>query len=320
MTDLVLAFADDVARPEAAGRTPAVPVPLTQLGTIPRMLPFIDPIFVPGDRPERVQKAVDLGVDAVIIDFEDAVAPAQKATARQLTSDLLRELRSGCSIAVRVNGLENHDALVADIEALRPCWDAVDAVMLPKADSPDQIRQLEEMLAAAGSQTSILPLVETARGVEDAVGIAGASPRVATLVLGPADLSSELGVVPTPEGLELLMARSRLVLACAATGRARPIDGPWLVLNDEAGLATSARQARLLGFGGKASIHPQQLTTIRAAFSPSAEEVAWAQEVLAAFEESLTAGVGAVKLSDGTFIDAPVAERARSILRSSKAQ
>lgn len=114
------------------------------------------------------------------------------------------------------------------------------------------------------------------------------------------------------------MARSRLVLACAAAGRAKPIDGPWLVLGDEAGLAESAQRARLLGFGGKAAIHPQQLATIRQAFSPSAEELAWAQEVLETFEESLAAGVGALKLADGTFIDAPVADRARSILRASK--
>lgn len=282
------------------------------------MLPLIDPLFVPGDRPERVHKAVDLGVDAVIIDFEDAVAPARKATARQLTAELLRELRPGCGIGVRINGLDDPDAVAADIEALQSCWAIVDAVMLPKAGSPDQVRQLDELLAKAGSQASILPLVETAQGIEDAVRIAAASPRVATLVLGPADLSAELGVVPTPAGLELLMARSRLVLACAAAGRARPIDGPWLVLNDDTGLAESARQARLLGFGGKASIHPQQLAAIREAFSPSAEEVAWARQVLDAFEESLEAGVGAVKLADGTFIDAPVADRARSILRSSK--
>lgn len=282
------------------------------------MLPFIDPIFVPGDRPERVQKAVELGVDAVIIDFEDAVAPAQKATARQLTADLLQKLRPDCSIGVRVNGLDSPDALAADIEALRRCWAAVDAVMLPKAGSPDQIRQLEELLTKAGSQASILPLVETAQGIEDAVRIAAASPRVATLVLGPADLSADLGVVPTPEGLELLMARSRLVLACAAAGRARPIDGPWLVLNDDRGLAEAARQARRLGFGGKAAIHPQQLAAIREAFAPSAEEVAWARQVLDAFDESMEAGVGAVKLADGTFVDAPVAHRARSILRSCK--
>ena len=282
------------------------------------MLPLIDPLFVPGDRPERVHKAIDLGVDAVIIDFEDAVAPARKATARQLTAELLQELRPGCGIGVRINGLEDPDAVAADLEALQSCWATVDAVMLPKASSPDQIRQLEELLTKAGSQAAILPLVETAQGIEDAVRIAAASPRVATLVLGPADLSAELGVVPTPAGLELLMARSRLVLACAAAGLARPIDGPWLVLNDDSGLAESARQARLLGFGGKASIHPQQLAAIREAFSPSADEVAWARQVLDAFEESLEAGVGAVKLADGTFIDAPVADRARSILRSSK--
>jgi citrate lyase subunit beta/citryl-CoA lyase len=280
--------------------------------------PLIDPLFVPGDRPERVHKAVDLGVDAVIIDFEDAVAPAQKATARRLTADLLQELRPDCSIGIRVNGMEDPDALAADIEALRSCWSTVDAVMLPKAGSPDQVRQLEELLAKAGSGASILPLVETAQGIEDAARIAAASPRVATLVLGPADLSAELGVVPTPEGIELLMARSRLVLACSAAGRARPIDGPWLVLNDETGLAESARQARRLGFGGKAAIHPQQLAAIREAFSPSAEEVAWARSVLDAFDESMEAGVGAVKLADGTFVDAPVADRARSILRSSK--
>src|SRR5687767_5553210 len=168
------------------------------------MLPLIDPIFVPGDRPERVQKAVELGVDAVIIDFEDAVAPARKATARQLTADLLQALRPDCRIGVRVNGLEDPDVLSADIEALRSCWAAVDAVMLPKAGSPDQIRQLEELLTKAGSQASILPLVETAQGIDDAVRIAAATPRVATLVLGPADLSAELGVVPTPHGLELL--------------------------------------------------------------------------------------------------------------------
>jgi citrate lyase subunit beta/citryl-CoA lyase len=280
--------------------------------------PLIDPLFVPGDRPERVHKAVDLGVDAVIIDFEDAVAPAQKATARRLTADLLQELRPDCSIVIRVNGMEDPDALAADIEALRSCWSTVDAVMLPKAGSSDQVRQLEERLAKAGSGASILPLVETAQGIEDAARIAAASPRVATLVLGPADLSAELGVVPTPEGIELLMARSRLVLACAAAGRARPIDGPWLVLNDGTGLAESARQARLLGFGGKAAIHPQQLAAIRDAFAPSAEEIAWARDVINAFESSLTTGVGAVKLADGTFVDAPVADRARSILRSSK--
>ncbi|HEV8623103.1 MAG TPA: CoA ester lyase [Acidimicrobiia bacterium] len=282
------------------------------------MLPLVDPLFVPGDRPERVRKAVELGVDAVIIDFEDAVAPGQKAMARQVTADLLRELRTGCCVLVRVNGPGDPDLLAADVEALHPCWVAVDGLVLPKAESPDQVRHLEALLVSAGSQASVVPIVETARGVENAVRLAAASPRVATLVFGSADLSAELGVVPSAEGLELLMARSRVVLACAAAGLARPIDGPWLVLDDDAGLAESARQARRLGFGGKAAIHPQQLAAIREAFSPTADEVAWARRVLDAFDASLESGVGAVKLADGTFVDAPVADRARSILRSSK--
>ena len=113
--------------------------------------------------------------------------------------------------------------------------------------------------------------------------------------------------------------RSRVVMACAAAGLARPIDGPWLNLDDETGLEVSARHARRLGFGGKTAIHPRQLPAIRAAFAADADEVAWARRVVAAFEEAEGAGVGAVRLADGTFVDAPVADRARSILRASGA-
>jgi citrate lyase subunit beta / citryl-CoA lyase len=279
---------------------------------------MVDPLFVPGDRPDRVEKAVGQGADAVIIDFEDAVAPARKALARELTAGVLVRARPACRVLVRVNGFGSPDDLAADVEALRPCWSAVDAVVLPKTESPEQIRHLDGLLAAAGSPAGVVAILESARGIEDAAVIAAASARVATLLFGSADLSAELGVVPTPEGVELLMARSRVVLACAAAGLAKPVDGPWLILDDAAGLAESARQARRIGFGGKAAIHPQQLAAIRRAFAPTADEVDWARRVLAAFEESVAAGVGAVKLDDGTFIDAPVADRARSILRCSQ--
>lgn len=280
------------------------------------MGPLVDPLFVPGDRPDRVEKAVEQGADAVIIDLEDAVAPAQKPAARELTADLLRRLRPDCRVLVRVNGPGEPAVLAADVEGLRRCWAAIDAVVLPKTESPEQVRHLDVLLGGAGSTAAVVPIVESARGIEEAVAIASASPRVATLLFGSADLSAQLGVVPTAEGSELLMARSRVVLACAAAGLAKPVDGPWLVLDDDAGLAESARQARRLGFGGKAAIHPQQLAAIRDAFAPTADEVDWARRVLVAFEESEAAGVGAVKLPDGTFVDAPVADRARSILRS----
>lgn len=274
----------------------------------------VAPLFVPADRPDRVEKALKLGVDAVIVDLEDAVAPAQKAFARKALAELLGGTTPECGVYVRVNGPGEPELLAADIEALTPCWTAVDGVVLPKAESADDVHCLDRLLPAK----RLVPIVESALGVENAPSIAGASASVVTLVFGVADLSAELGVVPSADGLELLAARSRLVLACAQARIAKPIDGPWLVLDDEAGLTASAAHARRLGFGGKAAIHPAQLRAIRAAFAPTADEVAWARRVVAAFEAADEAGVGAVRLDDGTFIDAPIAARARSILHASK--
>lgn len=276
----------------------------------------VAPLFVPADRPDRVEKALKLGVDAVIIDLEDAVAASQKAFARKALAELLGGTTPACAVYVRVNRPGEPELLAADLEALTPCWEAVDGVVLPKAESADDVHRLDRLLPGP---THLAPIVESALGVENALSIARASESVATLVFGVADLSAELGVVPSADGLELLAARSRLVLACAQARIAKPIDGPWLVLDDEAGLATSAAHARRLGFGGKAAIHPAQLAAIRAAFAPSADEVAWARRVVAAFEKADQAGVGAVRLDDGTFVDAPIAARARSILHAAKA-
>lgn len=274
------------------------------------MASLVAPLFVPADRPDRVEKAIKLGGDAVIVDLEDAVAPARKALARELAAEVLSGTTPECAVYVRVNGPGDPGLLTADIEGLAPCWSVVEGIVLPKAEAADQIRRLDGL--APGK--AVIPIVETALGIANAATIAAASPHVLTLLFGLADLSAELGVVPTADGLELLTARSLVVLACAAARVARPIDGPHLNLEDEPGLGVSARQARRLGFGGKAAIHPRQLPAIREAFAPSAEELAWARRVMAAYSESERAGIGAVKLDDGTFVDVPVAERARSIL------
>jgi citrate lyase subunit beta / citryl-CoA lyase len=274
--------------------------------------PLVDPLFVPADRPDRVEKAMKLGVDAVIVDLEDAVAPAAKAAARAALAELLAMVgpAPGCAVLVRVNGRQP-DLLEADVAGLEGCWPAVAGVVVPKAESADDVRSVGARLPPG---LPLLPIIESALGVEQAPAIATATPQVATLVFGPADLSAELGVVPSADGPELLYARSRVVLACALARIARPVDGPWLVLGDEAGLEASAAQSRRLGFGGKAAIHPAQLPAIRAAFAPTADEVGWARRVVAAFDAAEAGGVGAVRLDDGTFIDAPVAARARSIL------
>jgi len=276
---------------------------------------LVDPLFVPADRPDRVEKAMTLGAGAVIIDLEDAVAPSGKAAARQAVVEVLRSVRPVCPVYVRVNRPGEPDILAADVDGLAPCWPVVDGVVVPKAESPADVHRVAGLLPGK----RLLPIVETAAGVEHAPLIAAATPDVATLVFGVADLSAELGVVPTADGLELLAARSRLVLACAIARVGKPVDGPWLVVGDEEGLAASAAHARRLGFGGKAAIHPAQLPVIRAAFAPTADEIGWARRVLAAFDVARRDGVGAVQLDDGTFIDVPVAERARSILRASGA-
>jgi citrate lyase subunit beta/citryl-CoA lyase len=275
----------------------------------------VDPLFVPADRPDRVAKAMGEGVDAVIVDLEDAVAAANKATARDLVVELLRDIAADrpCAVLVRVNSRSDGGHLERDIEALRPCLDAVDGLVLPKVESAGDLRHLSGLLARP---VPVIPLVETARGIDQAVEIAAATPAGGTLLFGPADLSAELGVVPSPDGLELLVARSHVVMACALARLPKPIDGPYLVVGDEDGMATSARHARRLGFGGKAAIHPRQLAAIRAAFAPTPDEVAWARRVVAAYEEAVRAGIGAVRLEDGTFVDVPVAERARAILRT----
>jgi citrate lyase subunit beta / citryl-CoA lyase len=274
------------------------------------MASLVAPLFVPADRPDRVEKAIKLGADAVIVDLEDAVAPARKALARELAAEVLSGATPECAVYVRVNGPGDPALLAADVEGLAPCWSAVDGIVLPKAEAADQIRHLDALLPGKG----VIPIVETAVGIANAATIAAASPRVVALLFGVADLSAELGVVPTADGLELLTARSLVVLACAAARIAQPIDGPYLNLDDEPGLGVSARHARRLGFGGMAAIHPRQLPAIREAFAPSAEELAWARRVLAAFSEAERAGIGAVKLEDGSFVDLPIAQRARSIL------
>lgn len=278
-------------------------------------------LFVPGDRPDRIDKAVAAGADAVVIDLEDAVAHSAKTVARGLAIEAGAAVDDpAVAVMLRVNGVRS-DHFDADIEALAPLLSRLAAVVLPMAESADDVRALatalsvvEERQGAEPGSTQVLPIVETAAGVLAAREIAAASRRVLTLLFGSADLSNELAVSPTAEGTELATARSLVVLAAAAAKVAAPLDGPYLTLDDEHGLRTSARTARLLGFGGKALIHPSQISVVKEAFAPTPQELEWAAEVDAAFTQAEQAGSGAIRLSDGTFIDYPIAYRARAML------
>lgn len=284
-------------------------------------------LFVPGDRPSRIENAFACGAHGVAVDLEDAVAESAKDAARATAVQALQQVTAGtAAVLVRVNAMTTPHA-AADVSALAPILDRVDAVVLPKAESAAEVHLLADLLERAERDrglepgaTRILATTETAAGVLAATEIAAASARVWTLLFGSADLSNELGVTPTPEGTELLVARSTVVLAAAAAGLTRPLDGPYLRLDDEEGLRVSAAGARGLGFGGKAVIHPAQLATVAHQFAPTEAELAWAAEVSSVFNAAEQQGRGTARLPDGTFIDYPVAHRARAILRAGRCE
>lgn len=284
-------------------------------------------LFVPGDHPSRIGNAVSCGAEAVAVDLEDAVAESVKREARETAVEALLECdTSAVTLMVRVNGVRTPH-IGDDVAALAPLLSRLAAVILPMAESADDVRELSEQLRLAEidggvevGRTRVVVTTETAAGILSAREIASASERVLTLLFGSADLSNELGVEPTSEGSELATARSTVVLASAAAHLRKPIDGPYLVLDDEEGLEMSALTARRLGFGGKAVIHPAQLPTVARTFAPTAEQLAWAREVDDAFTAAEREGRSAVRLADGTFIDYPIAYRARALLGAGPAE
>lgn len=251
-------------------------------------------LFVPGDRPDRFEKAIASGADRVVVDLEDAVAPEAKSSAR---SAIDAWLRAGGTAVVRINGCDTawHDDDVAMVAA-HGC-----PVMLPKADD-DRVDAVASRLPASAS---VVALVETAAGVLAARRVA-AHPAVERVAFGSVDLGAELDV--DPEAWEpLLYARSSLVLALAAAGAAPPMDGVTTRL-DASALERAVADAARVGFGGKLCVHPDQVDTVNRAFTPAPEDVARARRVVDA------AGEAGVTTLDGAMIDKPVVDRARRLL------
>lgn len=259
-------------------------------------------LFAPGNEERKLRGALEAGADVVVADLEDAVPHAEKDAARELVLDVLAEARTPSVLAVRVNG---HGS---------PSWEAdlgvvarldLGAVVLPKA-APEAVAELGR------DGPPVIAIVETAVGVKRAFETASAS-RVTALVLGAVDLGVELGLEPRPDGLEVLFARSKLVVDSAAAGIRAPFDLVHVDTRDHDGLEAECRLARSLGLRGKACIHPAQVEVVNRVFSPSAEEADRARRIVAAYEQGLEAGRGVVSL-DGEMIDLPVVERARRVL------
>ena len=260
-------------------------------------------LFTPATRPERFAKAAEIGADVLLIDLEDAVAPRDKAAARTTALDYLAGLRAGTLRALRINGLDTR-AGIADLDALLGSAASPDFLVLPKTETAGHLQILDRLLTAVGKATRLVGLIESAAGLAAVEAISTATPRLAALMLGAADMSADLGAATAWQ--PLAYARGRLIAACAL-GDVLPIDSPFFELHDEAGLKQEVTAAVALGFGAKAAIHPAQIGPINAALTPSAEAVEKARAVIAVNAK----GVGTV---DGEMIDEAVARKARRTL------
>jgi citrate lyase subunit beta/citryl-CoA lyase len=283
--------------------------------------PIRTALFVPGNRPDRVDKAVSSGADAVIIDLEDAVPPAQKEQSRTAAREKIAAFPES-EILVRVNAIGS-EYLAGDLdEIVAP---GLGCIIVPKVEEREHIREIDRRLGEAERRkglepgaTAVIPLIESARAVQNAFEILSERTdprRLFTAALGAADYTLDMGIEMTMEGTELHYPRSRIAVACRAAGVDPPLDTPFMidVKNVEA-LTADARRARELGFQGKLCIHPIQIEPCHAVFSPSREEIEHAERVIEAFEDAEARGIGAIQL-DGKFVDAPIVERSRRILK-----
>src|SRR6266853_2146529 len=259
-------------------------------------------LFVPGAHPRALERARALHAEGLIFDLEDAVAPDGKDNAR--ASVAVAVTAGGYApreLILRVNPLETpwgHADLAA--AATLP----LDAVLLPKVENAERVRLAVDLLDALGAppELAVWCMVETPLGVLAAAEIAGASPRVAALVLGTSDLANDLHARATRDRQALLTALGLVLLAARAHGRAA-LDGVHLDLADTEGFAAACRQGRDLGFDGKTVIHPDQIGPANDLFAPSAEEVARARRIVAGYAEAVAAGKGAVRI-EGRLVEA----------------
>ena len=271
-------------------------------------------LFLPGNNPNMLINGNCLGSDAVIFDLEDAVSPAEKDAARILVRNTMRYMDfRGCEIIVRINSIDTA-YWQADVDAILPYKPQL--ILLPKTGSSADVlaadaymSQVEEKLGLEKTTVGLMPLIETAMGVENAYAIASASSRVKALFLGAEDLTADLQCKRTKEGREIEYARTRLVVAARAAG-VDVYDTPFTDVNDDEGIWTDAQLAKSLGFTGKASISPRHVEVINQVFSPTQKEVDYAYEVMDAIALAKEQGKGAIALH-GKMIDAPIVARAQ---------
>ena len=267
-------------------------------------------MITPAASMKMIEKGAGLECDSLIVDLEDAIAPAKKSEARAVMRSALQELKfEGKEIGVRINGLKS-PWFLDDLLALEGL--PIDTVVLPKVQDAAEVHAYEAMLRqlelrGGRHDISVQILIETARGLDNISEIARASSRCEALIFGAGDFIADAGVWATTRGLSY--ARSRIAAAAAAAGM-QAIDHVNPNVNDSEALAKEATQAREIGYTGKWAIHPLQVAVINEAFSPGDKEIALARRTITAYERSLASGIGAMTL-DGLMIDEAVLKIAR---------
>ncbi|MGA8489978.1 MAG: aldolase/citrate lyase family protein [Terriglobales bacterium] len=276
-------------------------------------------LYLPGSEPKYFINAGLHGPDAIILDLEDSVHHAEKEAARILVRNTLRAVDFGsCERMVRINQLPPG---LQDLAEVIP--EAPDLVLIPKVETPEQVTEVDRTISQLKTRENIdrsiwlMPILESALGIENAFAIATVTPNIAALTIGLEDYTADLGVVKTLAGHESQYARTRLVNAAKAAG-IQAIDSVFGDVGDLAGLQQWGETSRALGFEGMGCIHPSQIPVIHDAFAPSQTEIEKALKIVAAFEEAQQRGLGVVSLGS-KMIDPPVVERARKLVARAKA-
>src|SRR5215510_2729984 len=279
-------------------------------------------LYMPGDDRRKIEKATTLDVDSICMDMEDGVAMNKKAEARAVIARAMKELDFGASErCIRINsigsGMEKRD-LVAAL-ATNP-----DVIVVPKIESAEQVKWVSEHIETyeLSSKLNIgsirlLVGVETAKGILNLKEIAEADKRLEAIIFGGEDFAASVGAVRTKEGIELLYARQAVVTACAANDL-QAIDIVFIDFKDPEGLRLEAEQGAGFGFSGKQIIHPNQVSVVQEAFTPSDAAIDYARRIVESFESSQKEGKGAYAL-DGKMIDMPLLKNAHKVLDRAKA-
>lgn len=268
-------------------------------------------LFAPGSNMKVVVKALTAGADAVIVDLEDAVAPNSKELTRSQIVDFFsvgRETNS--EIYVRINGWDS-DWGKKDFESITKL--PISGIILPKTNDPNELNDIISLLPPS---MDLIPLIETATGILNARKIANAK-GISRLAFGAVDFTADIGTSLSKTGIELLYARSLLILVSKAAGIYPPIDTVFSDIKDMPGYLKELNLVKQLGMFGKLVIHPSQIALAHQIFSPTAEEIEYAEKVIAVYAEAENSGVGAIQL-EGKMIDSPVASSAKKLLELSK--